>query len=164
MRKLVILRGKPAAGKSTAYANLKKRKEMKNWLFIDHCKLKTELGREKGKIALMDELKKAMPTKKDIIIEEMSEKTLKKYIRYYIKKYDYKIITFQFEVSLKDSKNRDIRRVIDKGHDRKFILKNIKELHKMHDERFDKKAFLIDTGKLNKKQVVDFIIKKLRLK
>ena len=56
--RLVILRGKPAAGKSTAYANLRKNKKMKDFVFVDHCAMKTELGKEGGKKELFKELKK----------------------------------------------------------------------------------------------------------
>jgi predicted kinase len=160
---LVILRGKPAAGKSTAYANLRKKKAMKNWLFVDHCKLKEDLGKELGKESLFAVLKTVMPSKKNIIIEEMSEKTVMKHLGKEVKKHNYKIIVFQFEISLKKSRRRDYHRVIDKEHDRKFILKNIEDLHKMHDERFDKKGFLIDADKLSKRQVVEFILSELRL-
>ena len=160
--RLVILRGKPASGKSTAYANLRKHKEMQGWGFIDHCAMKTKFGREGGKKALFKELKKVMPSQKNIIIEEMSKETVMKYISKEVKKYNYKIVVFQFEISLKKSKRRDYCRVIDKGHDRKFILKNIEDLHKMHDERFDKKGILIEGDKLSKKQVVNLIIEKLK--
>jgi len=161
MEKLVILRGKPTAGKSTAYANLRKRKEMKNWLFVDHGNLKKHLGKELGKKALFATLKSLMPTKKNIIIEEMSEKTLKKHINYYLRKYKYKIITFQFEVGVTEAYKRNIQRAKDNWHP--YILKKkLKDLHKMHEERFDPNGFLVDTNKLGKRQVVEFIIKKLK--
>ena len=38
----------------------------------------------------------------------------------------------------------------------------LNELHKMHEDRFDKTAILVNTEKLNKKDVVDFIINKLK--
>ncbi len=133
--KLVILRGK-----STAYAMLKKRKVMKCWLFVDHANLKTNLGKDLGKKSLFAVLKVVMPSKKDIIIEEMSEETLRKYINQYIKKYNYKIVVFQFTVRTKTAYKRDVKRAEDKWHP--FMgKKKIKEMHKMHDERFDKKAF-----------------------
>jgi len=161
--KLVILRGKPTAGKSTAYANLQKKKEMKDWLFVDHANLKSRLGRELGKKALFAVLKTVMPSKKDILVEETSEETLRKYIAAAIKKYNYKIITFQFEVSLKEAYKRDVQRAKQKWHP--FMgKKNVEKLHKMHEERFDVNAFLVDTSKLGKMQVIDFILKKLRMK
>jgi len=161
--KLVILRGKPAAGKSTAYGTLRKKKAMKDWLFVDHCKLKEDLGKELGKKSLFAVLKAVIPSKKNIVIEEMSKKSIMESLKKEVKKYGYKIIVFQFEISLKKSKRRDIHRVLDKGHDRKFILRNIEDLHKMHNERFDKNAILIDANKLSKKEVVEFILGKLKL-
>jgi len=74
--RLVILRGKPTSGKSTAYANLRKSKFMKDWLFVDHCAFKTELGKDEGKKKLFSELRKVMLSEKNIIIEEMSMKLL----------------------------------------------------------------------------------------
>ena len=159
--RLVILRGKPAAGKSTAYAALRKHKKMKDWVFVDHCAFKTDLGKEGGKKKLFSELKKVVPSKKDIIIEEMSKESVMKGVGKEAKKYNYEIIVFQFEISLKKSKKRDVHRVLSKGHDRKFILDNIEDLYKMHDERFDKEGILVDTDKLNKRQVVKFILKEL---
>ena len=161
--KLAILRGKPTSGKSTAWHNLKKKKEMKDWLFVDHTNLKTTMGKELGKHSLFAVLKTVMPTKQNIIIEEMSEKTLKKHINYYIKKYNYKLITFQFEINIKTAYKRNIKRAKDKWHP--YIKKKkLEDYHKMHEERFDKNAFLVNCNKLGKKQVVDFILKKLRLK
>lgn len=158
--KLVILRGKPTSGKSTAWHNLRKRKEMKDWVFVDHCAMKTGLGKDLGKKSLFAVLKLVMPSKKDIIIEEMSEDTVRKYINHYIGKYDYKIITFQFEVSLKEAYKRDVQRSKERWHP--FMgKKQIQEMHKMHEERLDQKAILIDCNKLGKRQVVEFILKEL---
>ena len=159
--KLVILRGKPTAGKSTAWRNLKKRKAMKDWLFVDHTNLKTNLGRELGKLSLFAILKTVMPSKKDIIIEEMSEETLRKYINKEIKKYNYKIITFQFEISLKRAGKRNIQRAKDKWHPL-MSKKELKGLHKMHKERIDPRGILIDTSKLGKRKVVEFILERLK--
>ena len=160
--RLVILRGKPAAGKSTAYANLRKNKKMKGFVFVDHCAMKTKLGREGGKKELFKELKKVMPSGKDIIIEEMSKESVMKNISKEIKKYNYDFVVFQFEISLKESKKRDVYRVVDKGHDQKFILKNIEDLHKMHKDRFDKEGILVDSNKLSKRQVVSLILSNLK--
>jgi tRNA uridine 5-carbamoylmethylation protein Kti12 len=159
--RLVILRGRPTSGKSTAWHTLKKKRAMKNWNFIDNASLKNKLGKEPGKVALMEQLKIATRNKENILIEEMSEKTLKKYIRYYIKRYNYQIITFQFFVSTKTAYKRDIQRAKEKWHP-KMGKKWIVEMHELHDKRVDSKGILIDTDKLNKKQVVDIIIKKLK--
>ena len=158
--KLVVLRGKPTSGKSTAWHALKKKRVMKDWLFVDHANLKENLGRELGKRSLFAVLKVVMPSRKNIIIEESSESTLKKYLRYYLKKYDYEIVTFQFEVSLEKAYKRNVQRAKDKWHP--YIKKkSLEDLHRMHEERFDKNAILVDCDKLNKKQVVDFILGEL---
>ena len=38
--KLIILRGKPTSGKSTAFHNLRKDKRMKDFIFVDFCYIK----------------------------------------------------------------------------------------------------------------------------
>tara|TARA_Y100000310_G_C20455782_1_gene702978 strand:+ start:217 stop:705 length:489 start_codon:yes stop_codon:yes gene_type:complete len=157
--KLVILRGRPTSGKSTAYAGLGKRKEMKEWLFVDHCALKKNLGKDLGKKSLFAVLKAVMPSKKNIIIEEMSEETVRKYIDKDIKKYRYKIVVFQFTVRTKTAYKRDVQRS-KKG--KEMGKKVIDEWHKYHDERADKKGILVDCNKLGKKQVVKFILARLR--
>ena len=160
MKKIAILRGRPTSGKSTAFHNLKKIKEMEGWIFIDHPAIKKRLGKEKAKEKLHELIKEAMKTGKNIITEESSRKTLNKYLRKEIKKCKYRIIVFQFTVSTEAAYRRDIQRAKAKWHP--FLgKKKIEELHKMHDEMFDKKAFLVDTDKLNKKEVVELIIKKL---
>jgi len=159
--KLVILRGKPTSGKSTAWHSLKKRKELTDWIFVDHANLKTTLGRDLGKHALFAVLKTVMPTRNNIIIEESSKQTIRKYLNYHIKKHNYKIITFQFEVSLNTAYKRNIQRAKDKWHP--YIKKQeLERLHEMHNQRFDKTAHLIDCNKFSKKQVVDYIIKTLK--
>jgi hypothetical protein len=159
--RIAILRGRPTSGKSTVWHALKKKRAMKSWNFIDHVSLKNKLGKEPGKVALMNELKKAMKNKDDIILEEMSEKSLKKHIRYYLKRYNYKIITFQFFVSTETAYKRDIQKAKEKWHP-KMGKKWINEMHALHDKRTDPNGILVDTDKLNKKQTVDFIIKKLK--
>ena len=159
--KLVILRGKPTSGKTTAFHTLKKRKELKDWIFIDFPKIKDKVGKEKGKLKLMEKIKKAMKTGESILIEEMSKETLNKYLSKEIKDCGYKIIIFQFEVSLDEAYKRDVKRAKDKWHP--FMgKKQVDELHKMHEERFDEEAVLVDCNKLNKKEVVEFILKKLK--
>ena len=85
------------------------------------------------------------------------------FISLIITKINYEFVVFQFEISLKTSKRRDIHRVVDKEHDRKFILDNIEDLHKMHEARFDNEGILVDVNKLNKKQVVSLILDSLKL-
>jgi len=95
------------------------------------------------------------------MIEEMSRETIMKTIGKEVKKYNYKIIVFQFEISLETAYLRNLQRAKDKWHP--FMKKEeMEKLHKMHEEKFDKRAILVDCNKLNKKQVVEFIVRKLR--
>jgi len=163
MIKIVIFRGRPTSGKTTALRTLKKKKAMKEWIIIDHSEIKSRFGKKRGKLKLFELIKEAMMTGKNILTEETSRKTLNKHIGKDIKKYKYKILVFQFTVSTETAYKRDVKRAKAKWHP--FMgKKKIEKLHKMHDERFDKKAILIDTDKLNKKQVISFIFKKLRLR
>jgi tRNA uridine 5-carbamoylmethylation protein Kti12 len=160
MKKLVIFRGKPTSGKTTALRGLEKKRVMKNWIIIDSSKIKSKLGK---KLGMHELLKEDMKSKKNILVDETSRKTLNKYLRYHIKKNNYKIIVFQFTVRIDTVYKRNIQRSEAKLE--KYIKKKrIEELEKMHDERFDKNAFLIDTNKLGKTQVIKFILKKLGLK
>jgi len=164
VKKLVILRGKPASGKSTVFRSLKKKRIMKDWIMIDHPLMKKKLGKQLAKEKFHNLIKESMETGKNIIGEETSRKTLNKLIGYYIRKHRYKVIVFQFEVNLKISKKRDVARV-KRGCDIHSVVlgEKLKDLHKMHEDRFDKNAILVDTNKLGKKQVVEFILKKLKM-
>jgi predicted kinase len=166
--RLIILRGKPTAGKTTAFHNLEKDKRMKNITFIDFSAIKNKFSklpdeerRTRGKETLFKILKELIPSKKDILIEEMSKETIEKYLEKEIKKYHYKIIVFQFEISIETAYKRNIQRAKENWHP--IMTKpKIEGLHKLHEERFDKEAILINTENLNQKGVVDFIAGKLK--
>jgi len=159
--KLVVLRGKVATGKSTAFHNLQKNKEMKNWIFVDHVRLKKILGKEKGKLALFSELKDALSTKNNIIIEEMSKETLMKYIGKDIRKHKYELLIFQFEGSLKGSIKKEAERRARKGK-KPLGEKWVKKMHEHHKKISDPQGIIVDTDRLSRKGVVDFILKKLK--
>lgn len=167
--KLVILRGRPTSGKSTAFHNLKKSPKMKGWIFIDFCAIKELLGetlddqkrKEYGKRFLFSLLKEAIKTKHNILIEEMSRDTIMKCIGNWIKKFNYQIVIFQFIISTKTAYKRDIQRAKEKWHP--FMGKEwINEMHKYHDENFDSEGIVVDCDKLNKEKVVKFILEKLK--
>lgn len=160
MKRLIILRGKPTAGKSTAFANLRKNKKMKEIIFIDHPELKKAFGKDEAKKKLFAEIVDAMETGKDILTEEMSEETLMKNIGKEIKENSYKIVIFQFEISFETALMRNVERSKIGWH-KLMTEQELKDLFKMHEEKFDKNAILVDCNKLNEKQVVEFIIKKL---
>jgi predicted kinase len=158
--RLVVLRGRPTSGKSTAWHSLRERKELKDWVFVDFCKMKETLGKEKGKVALFKELKDTMAFGENIMIEEMSKETLGKYVGGDIVKFGYEIIVFQFTVSTETAYKRDVQRAKDKWHPL-MGKKLVKELHDMHDERIDKDGILVDCDGLGKDEVVELILKKL---
>jgi predicted kinase len=168
---IAILRGRPTSGKSTAWHNLKKRKEMDGWIFIDFCKIKDDLGetlndeerKNIGKKFLFALLREAIKTSKSIIIEEMSRTSVEKRLKSPIKKYNYEIIVFQFTVCTETAYKRDVQRARDKWHP--FMGKKwIEEGHRYHDKNIDPKGIVVDSNKLGKKAVVEFILKELELK
>ena len=119
--RIVLLRGKPTAGKSTAFHNLLSDKRMDNWVFIDHPGIKNifhefenETKKRFGKHTLFYAIKQLLPLKKDIILEEMSRETLMSNLGKEIKKYKYKIIVFQFEISFKTALKRSEERRVGK--------------------------------------------------
>jgi len=168
--KLILLKGKPTAGKSTAWHSLREDKRMKDWVFIDVAKMKgqfnnlgDETRKKLGKKLLFYTLKQVMPLKKNIIIEEMSEKTLRKYINPVIKKYSYKIITFYFDVSIEEAHERNVQRAKDKWHPY-MAKKKLEEFHRYHVKELeeDVNPIMVDCNKLSKKKVVELIIKNLK--
>ena len=73
--KLVVFRGKPTSGKSTAWHSLRKKKELKDWAFIDNASIKNMFDnfsdkdrKAFGNKVLFSALKAVMPTKKNILI------------------------------------------------------------------------------------------------
>lgn len=165
--RIIILRGKPTSGKSTAFRTLREDARMKNFIFVDFPSMKerfNDLPNDKrkiiGKELLFYTLENILASQKDIILEEMSRDTLYKNLGRIIKKYKYDIIVFQFEVSLKTAYERNVKRAKDKWH---VLMRKgeLKELHRMHEDRLDKKGILVNTDKLNKKEVVEFIVRRL---
>jgi len=166
--KIVILRGAPATGKTTALHNLKKHKEMKNWIIIDFNRLKRQfehLGDEKrkayGKQALFSILKILMAKKENIIFDEMSGETIRKNFRHYIKKYDYKLIVFEFSSNVKIAIKREAHRRKIKGKKPRGE-RWVKQTHKERIKLLEKGSIPIDTTNLNQKQVINFILKNIK--
>jgi len=171
--KIVFLKGGSNTGKSTAFRSLKKlRKEgqMNGWVFIDSSEFKSWFAylddkKEVQKESLFALMKQVMKYKKNIILEEMSAKTARKFIKNYVKKYNYELITFEFIVdTIETSHARDVKRVRDKEDKnqiktlgKKFILDN----HKHHKMNLDPGCIFVNTTKLGKRQVVNFILKNL---
>ena len=161
--KLVILRGRPTSGKTTALRTLKKRKELKDWNIIDHSEIKSKIGKEAGKEKLHELLKESMQKSKNILTEETSRKTLNKYLGNLIRKCKYKIMVFQFFVSTETAYKRDVQRGKEKWHPA-MGKEWVKKMHKLHDKRADPEGIIVNTDKLNKREVISFILKKINLK
>lgn len=170
--KIVILRGKNASGKTTAFYNLKNyffkdKKLFKNWIFVDNTAIKgmfTNLDDPKwkdySKKILLEVIKTVLPLKRNIIVEETSKEMLNRNFSKEIRKYNYQIITFQFEVSLRNAILRDKKRVKEKTHPG-LGEKKIKELREFHEDNLDQEGIIINTDNLNKEQVIKFIINEL---
>ena len=173
--KIVFLKGGSNTGKSTAFRKLKDLREkgtMAGWVFIDSTEFKSwfkSLGDKKEiqKIALFSLMKEIMNNGKNILLEEMSARTAKKYLAYQIKKYRYELITFEFVVdNAETSHKRDIQRVKNKEdkNQRKVLGKKfISENHERHRNNLDPGCIFVNPSKLGKKQVVDFILNELKL-
>ena len=111
---IVILRGTNASGKTTAFNNLKKENKLKNWIFIDNSKIKERFSdledeerKKLSKESLIRSIKEVLPLKQNIMVEETSKEMLDRNFSKELKKYNYQIITFQFEVSLRNAILKD---------------------------------------------------------
>src|SRR3989344_5848613 len=172
-QKIIILRGKNASGKTSTFYSLrdysfKDKKMFKNWIFIDNNSIKRMFSnlnnpnwKDISKEILIYILEKVLPLKKDIMIEETSKEMLNKYLGNKLNKYNYKLITFQFEVSLEEAIARDKNRVKEKTHPGLGKVK-IKKLRDINNNSLDKEGIIVDTDKLDKEQVVKFIIQKIK--
>ncbi|MFO7711111.1 MAG: hypothetical protein R6V53_05090 [Candidatus Woesearchaeota archaeon] len=171
--KIVFLKGGSNTGKSTAFRNMKKLGLLYNWVLIDHTELKewfkkVDNKKELQKQALFSVIKDCMNEKKNILLEEMSQKTARKYLKNYIRKLDYELITFEFIVDdFKTSQLRDEQRVKnkeDKNQRKRLTKEFIAQNHEMHRSNLDKDCIFINTSRLGKRQTVNFILKHLNLK
>jgi hypothetical protein len=168
MQRIALLRGGAACGKSTAFGNLRKSGKLKGWVFIDHPWLKEGLKglkdkRELQKKALFGLMKPLMKEKKNIILEEMSAQTVRKQIGYYVRKYGYTFVVFQFEVD-DGAFERNLKRVTkgDKIHKKKMTKKFVDGSHAEHRVKVDKEGIVVNTSKMGKGKVVSFILKELK--
>jgi len=159
--RLVILTGKPISGKSTTYHNIRKLRALNKWIFIDHHEIEREVEDKEGtKQKFFFELWKALDTKRNIITEDTTRDQLMMYAGKLIQEYNYKVIIFQFEVSLEEAK---LRNKLREKHWKHHLVED-EELEKTYAEKekeFDKTAILINSEKMNKKQIVEFILKKI---
>ncbi len=164
--KLVILRGPKASGKSTAFEGLKKKKMMRHWIFLDKtlvksmfppCEKRKELV-NKSVIAL---IKLSLTTEKNIIVEEITGGKLSDELADDVKKHQYNMITFQFEVSLENSYKRNKVRRKKRG----LIPRSLQELKasiEYHEKTKDPHGIVVDTNTLNPRKTAQFIARQLK--
>jgi RNase adaptor protein for sRNA GlmZ degradation len=167
--KIVIIRGKVTAGKSTTSYNLAK--VLPDWIFIDPWKIKEmfeplELNKrnylrtisKKAMLTIIREVIRQM--KINIILQESTRGFIRKYLAKDLKKYNYEVYSFFLDVDLKDAIKRDKQR--EKPTMR--IGKNVKtnEEWKRIKAQPEKGDIIIDTSKLNEEQVLDFILKTIK--
>ena len=167
MPKIALLRGGAASGKSTAFEGLRKSGRLKGWAFIDHPWLKEGFKgmkdkRELQKKALFGLMKPLMKEKKNIILEEMSAQTVRKQVGYYVRKYGYTFVVFQFEVA-SGAFDRNLARVRkgDKIHKKTMTRKFVDESHADHQRKVDREGIVVNTSEMGKKKVVGVILKGL---
>jgi len=170
MKKIIIIRGKVTAGKTTISHELAK--VLPGWIFIDPWKIKEmfePLGlknreplKKVSKKAMIEIMKVAIRDLGiNIIVQETTQKFIKRYLRRDLKDKAYKMYSFFLDVELKDAIKRDIQRKKPTMHIGKEV-KNEKEWK----ERIlpDKGDFIINTSKYGINEVVSIILKEVREK
>lgn len=159
--RLIILTGNPIAGKSITFHNIRKQRVLNKWIFIDYHEIEREVEDSEGiRQKFLFELNKAMQTGKNIITENISRKKLILELGKVIEEYKYKVIVFFFQVSLEEAKRRNIHREKNWQHH----LVDEQELeteYKKSEKEIDKNDIIVNTDKLNKRQIVEFILKKI---
>jgi len=169
--KIVIIRGKVTAGKSTISHGLAK--VLPGWIFIDQWKIKEMFEpldlkdrtplREISKNSMIIIMKGVIGKMGiNIIVQETSQDFIKRSLGTDLKKYNYKLYSFFLNINLKNAVKRDIQR--DKPTMR--IGKKIKtneewEKTKAQPEKGD---IVINTKNHNIKQVINIILKQIKEK
>ncbi|MFO7711172.1 MAG: hypothetical protein R6V53_05400 [Candidatus Woesearchaeota archaeon] len=160
--KIVIIRGKSAGGKTTISNELAK--VLPDFVFVDIWKIKDMFeplnikDRSHNKIAktatfhIMREAIKNIGTL-NFLIQESRQATVKRYLREYIKKYDYKLYSFFLDVDLDIALKRNIEREKPTMPKKNFIEQTKKNK--------DKEDILINTSNKSIKQVIDLILKEI---
>ena len=169
-RKIVIIRGKVTAGKTTTSHELAK--VLPGWIFIDPWKIKEmfePLGL-KNRTILKNTSKKVMVLIMkeviqnlgiNIIVQETTQKFIIKHLRQDLKKYNYKLYSFFLDINLENAIKRDIQR------EKPTIgLGKIKTNEEWEKEKAkpDKEDFVIHTSNYKIKEVVEIILKEIKEK
>ncbi|MBI2667600.1 AAA family ATPase [Candidatus Woesearchaeota archaeon] len=162
MPKIVNLHGVMASGKSTIVEILNKK--LKNYSYVDRAYIKKMLkpaGRENArkisKKATFLIIKELMKLKKNILVQELNPIDLKRKLRPYFKKFNYKLISFHLYCSLNTSLKRD------KSRTKKTRGDLVRKTHYLYSKP-EKIDFQINTDKLKINESVGLIIKKIKEK
>jgi len=163
MVKIIAILGRSGAGKSTISYELAR--VLPNYAFIDIWKVKEmfEYLNPKNRKPHNDISKKAVffilkeaikdGTYKNFIVQESSERAIKKSLRNYLKKSD-EIYCFHLRVDLKDAFMRNISREKKTMPKKHFINNDKNDLPKI-----SKGEFVINTSEKSIREVVDGILK-----
>jgi len=170
MKKIIIIRGKVTAGKTTTSYELAK--VLPNWIFVDPWKIKEmfePLGlknreplKKASKKAMIEILKVVIRDLGiNIIVQETTQSFIKKHLKNDLKKYNYKIFPFFLEVELKDAIKRDIQREKPTMN----LKKNVKTEEEWKNRILpEKKDFIINTSDYEINEVVNLILKQINEK
>lgn len=169
--KIVIIRGKVTAGKTTTSYELAK--VLPGWIFIDQWKIKemfeplnlkdrTPLRfiSKKAMVLIMKEVIRKMRI--NIIVQETSQSFVKKCLRKDIKKHNYKLYSFFLDVNFKDAIKRDLKR----EKPTMGLCKNIKteDEWKRTKAQPERKDIIINTSEYNTNEVINIILKNINEK
>jgi len=167
MKKIIIIRGKVTAGKTTISHELAK--VLPGWIFVDPWKIKEmfEPLNLKDREPLKKASKKAMieimkvvirDLGINILVQETTQKFIKRYLRKDLKGRGYKMYSFFLDVELRDAIKRDIQR----KKPTMYIGKEVKN-EKEWKERIlpDKEDFIINTSKYGINETVSIILKEV---
>lgn len=168
MKKIVIIRGKSGAGKTTISFELAK--VLPNFAFVDIWKIKEMFeplnlkDRRHNKVAksatyhiMREAIKKIGAI--NFVLQESKQSTVKKYLKDYLKKHNYKIYSFFLDVNLENALKRNKARKKDTMPKKHFIDQSKEGL-----KNLDKEDILIDTSDKSLKQVINAILKEIKEK
>ncbi len=170
MKKIIIIRGKVTSGKTTTSYELAK--VLPGWIFIDPWKIKEmfEPLNLKDRKPLKKASKKAMieimkvvirDLEINIIVQETSQKFIKKFLRNDLNKHNYKIYSFFLDVELDDAIKRDVQREKPTMNINKEIKNKEEWKTRILPEKGD---FIINTSQNKINEVVDIILKQIEEK
>lgn len=169
--KIIIIRGKVTAGKSTTSYELAK--ILPKYIFVDPWRIKEmfEPLNLKDRTPLKTISKKAMITiikevmrqmQIGIIVQETSRSFIKKYLKKDLKKYNYEIYSFFLDVNLEDAIKRDIQREKPTMNIGEGVKDN--EAWKKIKAQPEKGDVIINTSGMKLKEVINLIMKTIREK